>query len=274
VFDVLVGTPGVPTGVTATAIIPGVSVNWTKGSGADRTLRRFLVTASTSVHTGALNGDLNVTQDYTISPDLRSAVLPLDAGDWKVSVRECTDRGCGSGSGLVSVHSNGVGLFDVRQLQTPSLIQQQITAPVGMFTTPAGRRARAGKTFRLQIFWGVWHHWTDLRELRLRMVGERNDLGTVVVRLASRRVTVNGPGSRVRRGRIGRRGLLKARKFALRTRSARIVGSGARGRLVSVELPLALAKSLRPQRVDVDVAASSVRGKQQGFGPAGSFRIR
>jgi hypothetical protein len=165
-------------------------------------------------------------------------------------------------------------LFDVSQLQTPPLIQQQLTAPVGMFTTPAGRRARAGKTFRLRIFWGVWHHWTDLRELRLRMVGERNDLGTIVLRLASGRVTVKGPGSLARRGRIGRRGLLKARKFALRTRSARIVGSGARGRLVAVELPLALAKSLRPQRVDVDVAASSVRGKQQGFGPAGSFRIR
>ena len=54
VFDVLTGTPGVPTGVTVSASLQGVRVNWTKGSPADRTLRRFLITASASVHTGAL----------------------------------------------------------------------------------------------------------------------------------------------------------------------------------------------------------------------------
>jgi hypothetical protein len=274
VFDVLTGTPGVPTGVSAEALIPGVSVTWTKGSAADRTLRRFLVTATSSIHTKALLGDADVTQDYSISPDLRSALLPLDVGDWQVSVRECTDRGCGSASLPVSVHSRGVTLFDTSQLGTPPLLQQQASAPVGMFTTPAGRGARAGKTFRLQILWGVWTHWTDLRELRLRMIGERNDLGTIAVNLRSGQARVTSPGSRMRRGRLGRRGVLRARKFALRLRSARIVGSGRRGRLVSLELPLSLARSLRRQRVDVDVAASAAGGKRQGFGPAGSFQVR
>jgi hypothetical protein len=52
------------------------------------------------------------------------------------------------------------------------------------------------------------------------------------------------------------------------------VGTGRRGRLVAVELPLALPKRLRRQRVDVDVSASLRNGTEQGFGPAGSFQIR
>jgi hypothetical protein len=274
VFDVLTGAPGVPAGVTAAAIAQGVRVNWAKGSPAERTLRRFLITATSSVHTGALLGDLDVTQTYSISPDLRSTVLPLDAGDWKLTVRECTDRGCAGSSPLVSVHSNGAIQFNPDQLLTGDLPLLQRIAPVGVFTTPAGRSARAGKVFRLQLLWGVWRQWKDLRELRLRMVGERNDLGTVVVKLGSGQVAVRSPGSRVRRGRLGRRGVLKARKFALRLRKARLVGSGKRGRLVSLELPLSLSKSLRAQRVDVDAAASSKSGKSQPFGPAGSFRVR
>jgi hypothetical protein len=274
VFDVLTGTPGVPTGVTVSASLQGVRVNWTKGSAANRTLRRFLITASSSVHTGALLGDFDVTENFSVAPDLRSSVLPLEAGDWTISVRECTDRGCGSGSGQLNVHSNGAIQFDAQDLATPELTLQQQFSPVGVFTTPAGRRPRAGKVFPLQISWGVWRHWQDLSELRLRMVGERGELGTILVNLRSRRVTVKGPDSRARRGKIGRRGTLRTKGFALSTRKARIVGTGKRGRLVALELPLALSKSLRGQRVDVDVAGSLRGGKTQGFGPAGSFEVR
>jgi hypothetical protein len=274
VFNVLTGTPGVPTGVTASVSLQGVRLSWAKGSAADRTLRRFLVTAGSSIRTNSLLGAINVTNEYTVSPELRGTVLPLEAGDWKVSVRECTDRGCGAASPQLSVHSNGAVQFNPADLQTGELQQFQAFAPVGIFSTPAGRGARAGKLFRLQVSWGVWRQWKDLRELRLRMVGERNELGTIVVKLRSGQVSVKGPGSRTRRGKIGRRGKLKARKFTLRTRGARILGSGKRGRLVALELPLALTKSLRPQRVDVDVSASSNAGKRQGFGPAGSFQIR
>ncbi len=274
VFDVLTGTPGVPTGVTVSASAQGVRVNWTKGSPADRTLRRFLITASGSVHTGALQGDLDVTETYSIAPALRTSVLPLEAGDWRISVRECTDRGCGAGSGQLNVHTSGAIQFDPSDLATPELTLQQQFSPVGVFTTPAGRRPRAGQTFPLRISWGVWRHWQDLSTLRLRMVGERGELGTILVNLHSRRITVKGPDSRARGGKIGRRGTLRAKRFAVGTRKARIVGTGARGRLLTLELPLALSKSLRGQRVDVDVAASLRGGKTQGFGPAGSFEVR
>ncbi len=273
VFGVLTGTPGVPTGVTASASAQGVRVGWVKGSPAERTLRRFLITASSSVRAGLL-GDLDVTQNFSIAPALRSSVLPLDPGDWRISVRECTDRGCGSASAQLNVHSNGAIQFDPEDLETPDLVLQQQFSPVGVFTTPAGRRPRAGQTFPLQISWGVWRQWKDLRKLRLRMIGERGELGTIAVELRSGRVTVSGPGSRTRRGRIGRRAALRARMFALSTRKARIVGGGKRGRLVALELPLELSRRLRPQRVDVDVAASSRGGKKQGFGPAGSFEVR
>ncbi|HZI90567.1 MAG TPA: hypothetical protein VFD31_02930 [Thermoleophilaceae bacterium] len=276
VFDVLTGTPGVPTGVTGSANLQGVTVNWTQGSAAGRTLRRFLITASSSVQVTTPGGTLTVpvTQNFSIAPDLRTSVLPLEAGDWSISVRECTDRGCGNGSATLNVRSIGVFQFDPQDLERPVLRQLQQFSPVGVFTTPAGRRPRAGKLFPLQISWGVWRHWKDLRELRVRMVGERGELGTILVKLGSGRVTVRGPGSRTRRGKIGRRGVLRAKKFALSTRKARIVGSGKRGRLVALKLPLALSKTLRRQRVDVDVAASSRGGKKQGFGPAGSFEVR
>ena len=105
------------------------------------------------------------------------------------------------------------------------------------------------------------------------MVGERGELGTIVVELASGRVTVSGPGTRPRRGKIGRSKTLKASAFALNPRRARIVGRGPRGRLVAVELPLELSKSLRPQRVDVEIDASSRGGKRQSPQPAGSFVV-
>lgn len=275
VSNVLVGTPGVPTGVTASASPQGVRVNWTKGSAAGRTLRRFLVTATSSVGTTSLMGNLNITEQFSIAPELRSSILPLEPGDWRISVRECTDRGCGGGSPTLSVRSNGAIQFDPEDLARRTELQQfQQFSPVGVFATPAGRRARAGRPFRLQLSWGVWRQWKDLRQLRLRMVGERGELGMITVQMGSGRVTVSGPGSRARRGRIGRRGALRARAFALRTHRARIVGAGKRGRLVALELPLALSRTLRRQRVDVDVAASSRGGRHQHFGPAGSFRVR
>lgn len=274
VFDVLTGTPGVPTGVTVSASLQGVRVNWTKGSPAGRTLRRFLVTATSSVDTGALLGDLNVTESYSIAPELRSSVLPLEEGDWRITVRECTDRGCGSPSPQISVHSVGVIQFDADDLREPELLLLQQSSPVGVFTTPAGRRPRAGTRFPLQISWGVWRHWKELRKLRVRLIGERGELGTILVNLRSGRVAVKGPDSRRRRGRLGRRGTLRTRRFALSTRRARIVGGGKRARLVAVELPLRLSRALRRQRVDVDVAASSKGGKRQAFGPAGSFQVR
>jgi hypothetical protein len=120
----------------------------------------------------------------------------------------------------------------------------------------------------------VWRQWRELRDLRVRLIGERGELGTITLQLQSRRVTVDGPDSRARRGRLGRKGTLTARRFALRTRKGRIVGSGPTGRLVAVALPLRLAKRARGQRVDVDVAASLRDGTQQDFGPAGSFNVR
>jgi hypothetical protein len=274
VFDVLTGTPGVPASVAVSASLQGVRVSWAKGSPADRPLRRFLVTATSSVQTGALLGDLGVSESFSVAPELRSTVLPLEPGDWRISVRECTDRGCGAGSQERSVHSDGVIQFDPDDLQSAELRTLQQASPVGLFATRAGRRPRAGRRFRLQISWGVWRHWSDLRTLRVQLVGERGELGNILVKLRSGRVAVSGADSRRRRGRIGRRGKLRARRFSLETRRARIVGGGERSRLVALELPLRLSSALRRQRVDVHIAASARGGKKQGYGPAGSFRVR
>jgi hypothetical protein len=273
--DVLTGTPGMPTGITATATPQGVRVNWTKGSPPETTLRRFLVTATSSISTNSLLGRISsVPQTYSVAPSLRTTLVPLEAGSWTLSIRECTDRGCAAASAPVQVQSQGVVQFDAEDLRRLEIQELVALSPVGIFTTPAGRSARPRGTFPLQISWGVWRQWRELRDLRVRLVGERGELGTIAVQLQSGRATVVGPDSRARRGRLGRKGKLKARRFVLRTKKARIVGSGERGRLVAIELPLALARRARGQRVDVDVAASLRDGTQQDFGPAGSFDVR
>jgi hypothetical protein len=60
----------------------------------------------------------------------------------------------------------------------------------------------------------------------------------------------------------------------MRTAKATIAGGGERSRLVELELPLRLSRKLRRQRVDVEIAASTTKGEQQAFGPAGSFEVR
>ena len=259
---VLVGTPGVPTVTSAQPQPGGVKVTWAKGSPPERTLRRFLVRAA--------NSEEQLQMGFTVGADLRSTLLPLAAGQWTVDVLECTDRGCGAPSASAEVVSDGP-----LQIRDPTdftgLIREQ---PVGVFATPAGRRARAGRTFRLEISWATWSHWRDLKKVRVRLVGERNELGTIAVRLGSGRVRLESPGSRGRRGRIGRRGRLTSRKLSLRTAKASIAGGGERSRLVELELPLRLAEKLRPQRVDVQIAASTTKGERQAFGPAGSFAVR
>lgn len=258
---VLVGTPGVPTLTSARAQSGGVRVTWEKGSPPERTLRRFLVRAQSE--------QLRQQLGFSVGADQRSTLLPLQAGRWRVDVLECTDRGCGGTSAGADVDSDGpLQILDPSQFT--SLVLEQ---PVGVFTTPAAR-ARAGRVFRLRIAWAAWRHWRDLKSVRLRLVGERDELGTIEVRLASGRVRLQGPGSGVRHGRVGRGGTLRSGRLALRTRAARIVGGGERSRLVSLELPLALPGTLRAQRVDVEVAASTTAGAQQAFGPAGSFDVR
>jgi hypothetical protein len=273
VADVLNGTPGVPTGVTVEGTRHGVDVRWTKGSAVHRTLRRFLITATSSIKTEGLLGERDVTNEFTVAPELRAIVLPLAAGDWKVSVRECTDRGCAAGSTPLAVHSTGATEFDPRDLLGPELVSQQQFSPVGVFAIPAGSKPRAGARFPLRVSWGVWRQWKDLRRLRVRLVGERGELATIVVTLGSGRVTVSGPGSRARHGRIGSGKTLSASALTLNPGKSRIVGGGPRGRLVALELPLRLSKALRPQRVDVEIDASSRGGKRQSAQPAGSFLV-
>lgn len=259
---ILVGTPGVPTLTSAQSQSGGVRVTWEKGSPPERTLRRFLVRAQSA--------ELRQQMGFSVGADQRSALLPLAAGRWRVDVLECTDRGCGVPSAGADVDSDGpLQIIDPSQFS--SLILEQ---PVGIFATPAGRRARAGRAFRLRIAWAAWGHWRDLESVRVRLVGERDDLGSIAIRLASGRVTLEAPGSRARRGKVGRRGTLKAGRLVLRTRKTRITGGGERSRLVTLELPLALSRRLRAQRVDVEVAASTTAGAQQAFGPAGSFDLR
>ncbi len=259
---ILVGTPGVPTLTSAQSQSGGVRVTWEKGSPPERTLRRFLVRAQSE--------QLSQQMGFSVGADQRSALLPLEAGRWRVDVLECTDRGCGGPSAGADVESDGpLQILDPSQFTT--LIRDQ---PVGIFAIPAGRRVRAGRAFRLRIPWATWGHWRDLKSVQVRLIGEREEFGTIVVQLASGRVAVEAPGTRTRRGRVGRRGTLRAATLTLRTRGARISGGGERSRLVTLELPLELSRRLRAQRVDVEVAASTTAGAQQAFGPAGSFDLR
>ena len=268
---VLIGTPGVPTGVRAATQSGGVRVDWVR-SAAAATLRRFLVSAEDTDERG-------VHVAFSAPAGARTMLLPLETGRWLVDVRECTDRGCASASPKVSVLSDGPNQITGRRQFEDLEIEQ----PVGVFTLPSKRasrfggrfaRARAGGGFALKVAWATWSHWRDLKNVRLRLIGERGELGTIHVELGSGLVRLQAPSSPVRHGRIGRPGTLAARRFSLRTAKARITGGGKRSRLVTFELPLRLSRTLGRQRVDVDIAASTKRGKRQPFGPAGSFEVR
>jgi len=309
VANVLTGTPGVPTGVSATRDPLGVRVRWQKGSPASTPVRRFLVQAELRLADTGLNPTdalSNCTPEENIAngpsvggrqcgsplprnqprapivldfefPDTaRDVVLPVaTGGNWRVTVRECTDRGCAGKSTSAGTTSglSPLGAQLVEALNRPSVLELRQARPVGVFTTLAGRTARAGSTFPLRIAWGAWGRWSELKELRVRLLGAQGEVATMRVDLKSKRLTVQAPGSRARKGKIGKRATLSAGRLSLLSRGARLAGSGPKGRLVALELPVRLARALRGQRLDVEIAASTAGGQRQDYGWAGALDV-
>jgi hypothetical protein len=146
--------------------------------------------------------------------------------------------------------------------------------PLGAFAIRSGQKARARRPFALVASWAAWRRWRDLREMRIRLRGRDGVLATLRVGLQNGRLALSAPGGHARRGSAGRRGTVRAGAVALGLRGARIVAGGPRSRLVAVRLPLTLARTLRGQRIDVEVGAVSVRGRTQAPRWAGSFDVR
>jgi hypothetical protein len=288
------GTPAPPVSVTTTRDPHGVHVTWVKGT-TPQLLRRFQVdmTSTVTIATGlvadapaALVKDahlggaraaqvrtLTVTTGYSFGPELREALLPAAAGARvSVTVRECTDRGCGpTGPTPVSLVAGPAGPDSI----APPFVGPELDElPLGAFTIQSGQKARAGRPFGLVSEWAAWKRWRDLREMQLRLRGEDGVLGTVRVGLQSGRLVLTQPGKHARRGRAGRRGTLRAGTVALGLRGARIVPGGPRSRLVALRLPLTLSRTLRGQRIDVEVGAVSRTGRTQAPKWAGSFEVR
>jgi hypothetical protein len=203
--------------------------------------------------------DFPIETDFEFGAGIRDAVLQLaKTSRWSVTVRECTDRGCSAPSKAASAGSgltlSGQSLQDALDRKSTGILLGDF--PLGIFTTLAGRSAKRGATFPLRVAWGTWKSWRDLREMRVRLTGTRDDLGTLRVALPSGKVTYTAPGG----------------KATLVRRSVRLAAAGSKSRLVALELPLKLSRKLARQRVDVEIAATG-KGKRQDFGWAGSFAI-
>ena len=300
VTNVLTGDPGVPKSVSASKDPLGIRVRWEKGSPSSRTLRRFLVSAKAvlpdirSVNPTDLLSDCPIESnpalggsgplvngrpcgqrlpsgqlpspietDFEFGPEIRDAVLPLATGsEWSITVRECTDRGCGGRSSAAGTATTS-GLTPLGAALEKALDRKSTQIligdfPLGVSTTLAGRTTKRGATFPLRVAWGAWRSWRDLRSLDVRLSGERSgDLATLRVALPSGRVRVRRPSAGV----------------SLRRRS-RLAAGGSKSRLVALELPLRLSRKLARQRVVVEIAARGAKGKRQDFGSAGTFYLK
>jgi hypothetical protein len=202
-------------------------------------------------------------------------VLPSPAGAWvTVTVRECTDRGCGATAPEpVSIVTGLPG--DVPDSLARPFVQKELDdLPLGAFTIQSGLRARAGRPLGLVASWAAWKRWRDLRSMQVRLRGRDGVVATLRVGLQDGRITLSGSGGRTRRGKAGRRATLRAGGVALGLRGARIVAGGPRSRLVALRLPLTLSRSLRGQRVDVEVGAVARGGRVQAPRWTGSFEVR
>jgi hypothetical protein len=283
----LVGTPSPPTSVTVSKDPIGVRVAWQQGSTVP--LRRFQVdvTSTTTIGTStdpasALVKDqpptlglrtLTLTTGYSFGPDVHDVALPAPAGARVTAkVRECTDRGCGA-SAPEPVSIVAAPLADV-SLARPFMGPELDQLPLGAFTIRSGQKARARRAFALVASWAAWRRWRDLREMRIRLRSADGVVATLRVGLQSGRLTLSAPGGHARRGRAGRRGMVRAGTVALGLRGAHIVAGGPRSRLVAVRLPLTLARALRGQRIDVEVGAVSRTGRVQAPRWAGSFDVK
>ena len=132
----LIGTPSAPASVSSTTDDLGLHVTWVKGSTVP--LRRFLVTATYSgLDKGGISfppsavaespiptpsGQISqeertitlqeksvpITMQFSFSAATREAPLPApDGRSVGVTVRECTDRGCGPGRGTAVARAGG-----------------------------------------------------------------------------------------------------------------------------------------------------------------------
>ena len=298
----LIGTPAAPASVSSTSDELGLHVTWVKGSTVP--LRRFHVTATYSgldkggiafppsavaespipTPSGQISQDqrtitlqeksVPITMQFSFPATTREAALPAPAGrSVSVTVRECTDRGCGPGKGTAVAQAGGPGAQLEAALDRTFVQQQMIDFPIGVFSMRAGLKARPDHTYGLLLSWGTWRRWRDLSELRLRLRGRAGLLATLRVGLRSGRLVLSAPGGHARSGRIGHRGALRAGALALAARDARIVPGGPRSRLVALRLPLKASRALRGQRIDVEVGAVTRTGRAQAPRWAGSFDV-
>jgi hypothetical protein len=299
----LIGTPSAPTSVSSTTDDLGLHVTWVKGSTV--ALRRFHVTATYSgldkggiafppaavaespipTPSGQITQDertitlqeksVPLTMQFSFSAATREAALPApDGRSVSVTVRECTDRGCGPGRGTGVARAGGASAQLQDALDRQFVQQQMLDFPIGVFSMRTGLTARPDRTYGLLLSWGTWRRWRDLSELRLRLRGRDGLLATLRVGLHSGRLVLSQPGGHARQARIGRRGTLRTGALALAPRDTRIVPGGPRSRLVALRLPLKVGRALRGQRIDVEVGAVSRTGRAQGPRWAGSFDVR
>ena len=235
----LIGTPSAPASVTSTTDDLGLHVTWVKGSTVP--LRRFLVTATYSgldkggisfppaavaespipTPGGQISQDertitlqeksVPITMQFSFSAATREAPLPApDGRSVGVTVRECTDRGCGPGRGTAVARAGGPGAQLEVALDRQFVQQQVLDLPLGVFSMRTGLKARPNRTYGLLLSW------------------ERGGAGATSASCACACAIAPGcwrpcasacravasccrqPGGHARRGRIARRGALRA----------------------------------------------------------------
>lgn len=214
-LDLRVGTPGTATLSSAVGPRDGlVSIRFQKSAGGP-TLRRFVVKVQRPTFEGASAdpacgmaqpgqtqpGGTNqssgpsgqcITPSHTPAPteipldgDLTSANVPAGKDD-TISIRECTDRGCGP-------YSAGRKPTPAPTFPTTTQVQRD---PGGItlarYPSTVDRSARRS----LYVGWRAWKGWKNLRSIDVQVVDAAGALATFALDPKSGRVTFRGRGGK------------------------------------------------------------------------------
>jgi hypothetical protein len=275
---VLTGTPGVPTLNSARLQTDGnANVAWTQSTGPE--VRRFLVEVENPPDVQALDpacglappsttggeprdvieGATCVSEPqpsipparYSFGAALRSGLVPAAAGQ-RVSVRECTDRGCGPQSAQLT-------LSKPLQPTLPSDFQLAET-PIGLVASRVAARLRRGRTGSLALGWRAWKGWKALKALDVVLYDDFGTLARLRLDPRSGEFVLRGRGARSRRGTAGGRERLESGTVSVDTRRMRLIRTPASA---AFDVPLRFSKKQRAGTIEVRIGATAKSGRVQ-----------
>lgn len=147
--------------------------------------------------------------------------------------------------------------------------------PVGVpRLAPRATTLTAGTPGTLTVTWTHPRRWSDLDEVVLRLSDAQGEAAAFTLDQETLRLAVTANGSTSPLRALGRPGTLRQGPVRVDLAGSSAVGSGARGKLVTLRLRLSLAATLRGRTLTAELGAREDSGRVQPFQRAGTVRVR